>query len=244
MQPLLDPGLGPAPGTIRRCRLRRRLGGYGVISALFNRAGRLVLMVALLVAGLSCAAAEAAPPRVLALGDSLTAGYGVAAGAAFPVRLAQHLKEAGIDIDMIDAGVSGDTSAGGLARLDWALGDHPDYALVELGANDMLRGTDPKLTYDNLDRILTKLHDAGVKILLIGMRAAPNWGADYQKEFDAIYPALAAKHAVPLYPFFLDGVALDPKLNQSDGLHPTAAGVDIIVERLSPYVERLLKAGS
>lgn len=231
-------------GRLRLCRLPRTVAGYGAISWLFN-GGFQRACILLLAVGLSVGASQAAPaPRILALGDSLTAGYGLAPEAAFPARLARHLKERGVAAEIIDAGVSGDTSAGGLARLDWALGDRPSYALVELGANDMLRGIDPRETYANLDRILTRLQRAGVKVLLIGMRASPNYGADYQKEFDAIYPVLAAKHGVPLYPFFLDGVALDPTLNQGDGLHPTAAGVDIIVERMTPYVERLLGAGS
>jgi acyl-CoA thioesterase-1 len=214
-----------------------------VIAALFNGVSRTAL-AALLALSLSTASASAATPELMAFGDSLTAGYGVAPEAAFPVKLAAHLKARGIDVDVVNAGVSGDTTADGLARLDWTLSDHPQYALVELGANDMLRGIDPKLAYANLDQILTRLHEANVKVLLLGMRAAPNWGADYQKAFDAIFPDLAAKHHVPLYPFFLDGVALDPALNQGDGLHPTAAGVDIIVERITPYVERLLQTGS
>jgi acyl-CoA thioesterase-1 len=219
-----------------------------VVAIFFNRAFRLAavaLLAACLGNGLgNGAAAAATAARVLAFGDSLTAGYGVAPEAAFPVKLAAHLKSLGVDADIIDGGVSGDTSADGLARVDWAVDDHPQYALLELGANDMLRGIDPKLTYANLDAILTKLQQDGVKVLLVGMRAAPNWGADYQRQFDAIYPALAEKHHVPLYPFFLDGVALDPALNQGDGIHPTAKGVDVIVDRITPYVERLLQTGS
>jgi acyl-CoA thioesterase I len=181
-----------------------------------------------------------AATRILAFGDSLTAGYGLAPDQAFPVQLASRLKSDGYDVTVINAGVSGDTSADGLARLDWALGDHPDVVLVEFGANDMLRGLDPKRAAANLDAILAKLKAAKLKVLLLGMQAASNWGAEYKKSFDAIYPALAEKYAVPLYPFFLDGVALDPKLNQGDGLHPTAAGVAVIVGRTAPAVERLL----
>jgi acyl-CoA thioesterase I len=184
--------------------------------------------------------AAAAAPRILAFGDSLTAGSGVASDESFPAQLARRLEADRVAAEVINSGVSGETSAGGLARIDWALGEHCDYALVELGANDMLRGLDPKLTYDNLDRILARFEGAGIKVLLIGMRAAPNWGDDYRRAFNAIYPALAEKHRVPLYPFFLDGVATDPRLNQPDGLHPTAAGVAVIVERIAPYVERLL----
>jgi acyl-CoA thioesterase I len=184
--------------------------------------------------------AAAAAPRILALGDSLTAGYGVAPQDAFPARLQGKLAQDGMATEVINGGVSGDTTAGGLARLDWALADHPDIVLVELGANDALRGIDPKLTYDNLDKILARLAAKRVKVLLLGMRAPPNWGRDYQAEFDAIYPKLAEKYGVPLYPFFLDGVAMDPALNQGDGLHPNATGVAAIVARVEPYVMRLL----
>jgi len=195
-----------------------------------------VLSLALLLVP-ACAA-----PRILALGDSLTSGYGLPPEDGFTARLAAQLKAEGIAADIINGGVSGDTSAGGLARLDWAMGDHPDFVLVELGANDALRGINPKVTYANLDQILAKLNAAGVKVLLIGMRALANWGPAYEQEFDAIYPKLAAKYGAMLYPFFLDGVALDPKLNQADGIHPNAQGVAVIVARLAPYVARLLGA--
>jgi len=199
------------------------------------------LGAALLTVGL-CTGAEAAPVKILAFGDSLTAGFGLAPGDAYPVKLQAALKAKGQDATVINAGVSGDTTAGGLARLDWALGDHPDYALVELGANDALRGLDPGDAHNNLDKILTALAAAKVKVLLLGMRSPRNWGPDYEQRFDQIYPALAAAHHVPLYPFFLDGVALDPKLNQPDMLHPTAAGVDVIVARTLPAVLGLLGA--
>jgi acyl-CoA thioesterase-1 len=179
-------------------------------------------------------------PRILAFGDSLMAGYGLAPEDAFPAQLAARLKADGVAVEMINGGVSGDTSAGGLARLDWALGDHPDYVLVEFGANDMLRGIDPKVTYTNLDRILARLEEAKIGVLLLGMRAPANWGRAYQQEFDAIYPKLAKKYDVPLYPFLLDGTALDPKYTQADGLHPNAAGVAVMVAGVAPYVERLL----
>ena len=188
-------------------------------------------------------AAEAAPARILALGDSITAGYGLAPEEALPVKLEARLKADGFDARVINGGVSGDTTAGGLARLDWALADHPRFALVALGANDALRGLDPGQAYDNLDGILARLKGAGVKALLIGMRAPTNWGRDYQRDFDAIYPKLAAKWHVPLYPFLLEGVALDPKLNQDDGLHPNAAGVAAMVRGVAPAVESLLKGG-
>jgi acyl-CoA thioesterase I len=196
-------------------------------------------LAALITLLLSVAPALAAT-RILAFGDSLTAGFGVAPNQAFPVQLAARLKADGYDVVVDNGGVSGDTTADGLARLDWTLGDHPDVALVELGANDMLRGLAPAQAAANLDAILAKLTTAKIKVLLIGMKAASNWGADYQKSFDAIYPMLAKKYRVPLYPFFLDGVAMNPKLNQADGLHPTAAGVAIIVGRIAPAVERLL----
>ncbi len=187
------------------------------------------------------ARAFAAPTRILAFGDSLTAGYGLPANEAFPAQLAARLKADGYDVTVENGGVSGETSSGGLARLGWALGSHPNIVLLELGANDALRGTDPKLTKANLDKILARLTEAHIKVLFIGMEAPNNWGPTYRKAFDAIYPALAAKFHVAFYPFFLAGVALDPKLNQADGIHPNAAGVAVIVARIAPYVERLLK---
>lgn len=201
--------------------------------------------VAALITLLLSATSALAATRILAFGDSLTAGFGVAPDKAFPVQLAARLKADGYDVTVDNGGVSGDTTADGLARLDWTMGDHPDVVLVELGANDMLRGLAPAQAAANLDKILAKLRATHAKVLLIGFRAASNWGADYEKAFDAIYPTLAKKYDVPLYPFFLDGVALDPKLNQADGLHPTAAGVAVIVARIAPAVERLLgKPGS
>jgi len=178
--------------------------------------------------------------RVLAFGDSLTAGPGLAPNQSFPAQLAARLKADGYDVIVDNGGVSGDTTRDGLARFDWAMGDHPDIVLLELGANDMLRGLDPQRAEANLDAMLARLKAAKLKVLLIGMAAANNWGADYKKSFDAIYPALAKKYDVPLYPFFLEGVALDPTLNQGDGLHPNAAGVAVIVGRIAPAVERLL----
>jgi acyl-CoA thioesterase-1 len=204
---------------------------------------RAVIVLAL-VAGLTGPAAAAPPARILALGDSLTAGYGLPSNEAFPVVLQAKLASDGIVATVANAGVSGDTTAGGLARLDWALADKPDYVLLELGANDALRGIDPKVTRDNLDKMLARLAARGTKVLLLGMKAPRNWGPEYQKEFDAIYPDLAAKYGVPLYPFFLDGVALDPQLNQPDGLHPNPKGVQIVVDRVAPYVERLIAGAS
>ena len=196
-----------------------------------------------LACGLSAAltpAGAAEQPRLMILGDSLTAGYGLPEDDAFPVRLEAALKKAGLDVEVINAGVSGDTTAGGRARLDWALADRPSHALVELGANDALRGTDPAVTRANLDAIVAKLTAAGVRVMLAGMYAPPNWGRDYETAFNAIYPALAEKHDIPLYPFFLDGVAAQRDLNQADGIHPNAAGVAVIVERIAPPIARWL----
>ena len=216
---------------------------YGLPATLFNALQhRGLRFLAVFLALSMTTAAQAAPIKILAFGDSLTAGFGVAPGDAYPVKLQAALKAKGYDVTIINAGVSGDTTAGGLARLDWALQDHPDYALVELGANDMLRGLDPEVTEANLDKILTGLEAARVKVLLMGMASSNNWGTDYKQHFDRIYPDLAARHHVPLYPFFLDGVALAPRLNQPDMLHPTAAGVDVIVARTLPAVLGLLGA--
>lgn len=205
--------------------------------AALRRISALALLFLLLLA---LPARAAAPMRVLAFGDSLTAGLGLAPEQAFPARLQALLDQDGVAVEVANGGVSGDTTADGLARLDWALADHPQAVLVELGANDMLRGIDPALTYANLDKILARLQASGAKVMLLGMKAPPNWGRDYQQQFDAIYPKLAAKYHVTLYPFFLDGVAMDPALNQPDGLHPTAQGVEMIVRRMAPYVVRLL----
>jgi acyl-CoA thioesterase-1 len=179
--------------------------------------------------------------RLLVLGDSLTAGYGLPKNQAFPARLQAALRAQGIDVEVIDAGVSGDTSAGGLARLDWALGNPPPgYAIVELGANDGLRGLPPAAMEENLDAIVTRLRARGVRVLIAGMRAPPNLGRDYVAEYESVFPRLARKHETVLYPFFLDGVATDAALNQGDGLHPNAAGVDEIVRRILPSVRQLL----
>jgi acyl-CoA thioesterase I len=181
-------------------------------------------------------------PRLMILGDSLTAGYGLPAADAFPVRLQAALKKDGISATVINAGVSGDTTAGGLARIGWALADKPTHAIVELGANDALRGIDPKTTRKNLDAIVAKLQSAGVTVLLAGMYAPPNWGKDYEADFRSIYPDLAQKYEIGLYPFFLDGVAARRELNQDDGIHPNAKGVAVIVDRILPAVRRLLGA--
>jgi acyl-CoA thioesterase I len=198
----------------------------------------LSIVLLLIVAG--AGRAVAAPVKILALGTSLTQGYGLPPGTDFTVQLQAALKKAGIDAVVTNAGVSGDTSAGGLARLDWSLADHPDAAIVELGGNDMLRGIAPGETEKNLRAILDRLKAAHVKVLLTGMHAQHNLGADYVKAFDAIYPRLARDTHVLFYPFILDGVALNPELNQADGMHPNPAGVKIIVARILPVVKKLV----
>ena len=184
--------------------------------------------------------AVAAPLRILALGSSLTQGFGLPPGTEYPAVLETRLRQTGLDVRVINAGVSGDTSAGGLARLGWSLADHPDAAIIELGSNDALRGLPPAETEKNLSAILEKLKAARVPVLLCGMMAPRNLGADYAKQFDPIYARLATKYHVLFYPFFLTGVALDPALNQADGMHPNPAGVNIIVSRMLPYVKKLL----
>jgi acyl-CoA thioesterase-1 len=201
----------------------------------------LVQAVALGVVLAAASPAEARTIRLVVLGDSLTAGLGLPPGKAFPDRLQAALRARGWDVDVLNAGVSGDTAADGLARYDWAVPANADALIVELGANDMLRGLEPVATKKALSAILDKAHAARLPTLIAGMRAAPNLGAEYDRAFDVIYPALAKDHDVALYPFFLDGVAGDPKLNQADGMHPTAAGVDVIVERIAPLVEEILK---
>ncbi|KIH76021.1 hypothetical protein GFER_13940 [Geoalkalibacter ferrihydriticus DSM 17813] len=170
--------------------------------------------------------------RLAVLGDSLTAGYGLAPEEAFPARLEKALREQGCAVRVINAGVSGDTSAGGLARLEWTLADEPHIVLVNLGGNDTLRGLAPEHTRANLDAILTRLRERGVQPILAGMRAPRNFGRDYYIPFDALYPSLAEKHDVPFYPFFLEGVAGVPELNLPDGIHPNAQGVEEIVRRI------------
>jgi acyl-CoA thioesterase-1 len=206
----------------------------------------------LLVCGLVLMAGQAAfaqgpangttPIKMVVLGDSLSAGYGLSGPAAFPARLQKALKAKGIAVDMINAGVSGDTSSGGRDRLDWSVPPGTQAVILELGANDALRGTDPQVPRAALSDILTRLKARGVAVLLCGMLAPPNYGADYADRFNAIYPDLAKSFGVPLYPFFLEGVATEAKLNQPDGLHPTAEGVDVIVKNILPSVEAFLGA--
>lgn len=179
--------------------------------------------------------------RIVALGDSLTAGYGLAPGLGFTAKLEASLKRKGLDVEVVDAGVSGDTASAGADRLDWAVGEGVDGVIVELGANDALRGIDPAVTRKALDRILARLKERGIPVLLAGMHAPRNLGPDYVEAFDAIYPELAKVHGVPLYPFFLDGIVGDRRLNLPDGIHPNAEGVDVIVERILPSVEAFVR---
>jgi acyl-CoA thioesterase-1 len=185
-------------------------------------------------------AAQARPLKILAMGSSLTQGYGLPPGTEFTTQLQAALKAQGIDADIINAGVSGDTSADGLSRLDWSLADHPDAAIVEMGSNDMLRGVSPAETEKNLRAMLTTFQKDHIPVMLTGMQAQRNLGPEYVAQFDAIYPKLAREFPVIFYPFFLDGVALNPKLNQADGLHPNPAGVKIIVARMLPDVKKLI----
>ena len=184
--------------------------------------------------------AFAAPVKILMIGTSLTQGYGLPPGTEIPMVLEAKLKAAGMQATVINAGVSGDTSAGGLARLDWSLADHPNAAIVELGSNDALRGIDPAQTEKNLSAILAKLKADRVPVLLLGMQSPRNLGPEYAAQFDPIYLRLAKKYSVLLYPFVLDGVALNAKLNQADGIHPNPAGVKIVVNRMFPDVMKLV----
>ena len=201
---------------------------------------RILLLVMLLPAMAVAADGSGTSLRILVLGDSLTAGYGLPADQAFPVQLELALRKAGYNVSVFNGGVSGDTSAGGLARLDWALTDQPQLVIIELGANDALRGLPPEQTRHNLDAIITRLKQQGIAVLLTGMLAPRNLGSDYYNKFDTLYPELAAKHGVAFYPFFLDGVATVPELNQADGMHPNVAGVRVIVRKLLPILEPLL----
>jgi len=212
--------------------------GYGRFAAAVNS-----LLIAFLCAFavlVGTAHAQTAPTKIAFLGDSLAAGYGVGPAQSIPARLEAALKKDGRNVTVINHGVSGDTTAGGLERIDWMLADKPDIVLVELGANDALRATDPATTERNLDAIVSKLKAAGVTVWLAGMLAPRNYGPEYAQKFDGLYTRLADKHGVPLYPFFLDGVAQDPALNQADGIHPNPKGVDVVVERILPFVTRNL----
>jgi acyl-CoA thioesterase-1 len=202
----------------------------------------MALMTAGMVLAQGAGAVAAKPIKMVVLGDSLSAGYGLPAAAAFPVRLQKALEAKGIKVDMINAGVSGDTSSGGRDRLDWSVPEGTEAVILELGANDALRGIDPAVTRAALTDILTRLKARKIAVLLCGMVAPPNYGADYAARFNAIYPELSKSFGVPLYPFFLDGVAGETRLNQADGMHPTAEGVDIVVKNILPTVEAFLGA--
>jgi acyl-CoA thioesterase-1 len=213
--------------------------GSVTIAAWSRRAALLALLAALCVQFGSFSVA-ADPVRIVAFGDSLMAGYGLSHTEAFPAKLEAALKARGHDVRIANAGVSGDTASAGLARLDWSIPNGVDAAIVELGANDALRALDPAVTRKSLDAIIRRLKERRIEVLLAGMHAPRNLGADYVAAFDRIYPDLARAHDVPLYPFFLDGVATEAKFNQRDGLHPTAAGIDVIVARILPAVEQLI----
>jgi acyl-CoA thioesterase-1 len=197
----------------------------------------LLVAITVLLAGIPAGAAKLS---ILAFGDSLTAGYGLPPGEGFPEKLEQALKKSGLDVRVVNAGVSGDTSTAGLERLDWVLTSEIDGAIVELGANDALRGIDPERTRSALSEIITKLRSRNIPVLLAGMRAPRNLGPDYVERFDALYPELARRPGVIYYPFFLEGVAANPGLNQPDGMHPNAEGVETIVQRILPKVEELI----
>ena len=186
------------------------------------------------------AAFAADPIKLVALGDSLTAGYGVGPGEAFPVKLEAALKAKGRNVAIANAGVSGDTSTGGADRLDWSVPEGTQGVIVELGANDMLRGLNPDVTRKAIGRILDRLKERDIPVLLTGMRAAPNLGPDFGKRYEAVFTDYANERGLDFYPFFLDGVAGDRALNQQDGIHPNPKGVDVIVARILPTVERFL----
>ena len=200
----------------------------------------LCILCLLLLTHMNTASAQERPIRIVAFGDSLTAGFGLPPKNAFPVRLQAALKARGHNVTVANAGVSGDTTAGGLARLDWAVPDDADAVIVELGANDALRGLDPAAAQKNLDAILKRIKAKGADILLTGMRAPRNYGPEYTSAFDHIFPGLAREHDTLYYPFFLEGVILNPALNLDDSIHPNAKGVDVIVEGILPHVEELI----
>jgi acyl-CoA thioesterase-1 len=195
-------------------------------------------ITALLSAGL----ARAEPVKLVGFGDSLMAGYQLPAADAFPVKLEAVLRAKGYDVEIANAGVSGDTTSGGLSRLDWSIPDGTQGVILELGANDALRGIAPEQTEKNLDAMLTRLKERGIPVLLAGMLAPPNMGADYAERFNGIYKRLSEKHGVPLYPFFLEGVVTKADLQIEDGMHPNPAGVDVMVQSILPTAEAFLKS--
>jgi acyl-CoA thioesterase-1 len=217
---------------------RWRVRSYGLRGAFYQI---IATCCVLLFGATSPQPAQAeAPIHLVALGDSLTAGYGLPAKDGFVPRLKTALAAHGIDVEIANAGVSGDTASDGLARLDWSVPEGTDGVIVELGANDMLRGIDPQVTRNALDAILARLAERHVTVMLCGMRAAPNLGADYGRGFERIFPELAEKYHAVLYPFFLEGAAGDRTLTQQDGLHPNAAGVEVIVQHILPTIQELI----
>ena len=209
-----------------------------------DRSARFLKGALLALALLPVGAADAAACRIAVLGDSLTAAYGLDVADGFPAKLEQALREQGYECAVLDAGVSGDTTAGGLARVDWMLADQPSHVIVALGGNDGLRALPPEQMQQNLDGIVTRLKDDGIPVMLAGMLAPPNLGREYGAAFEAVFPEVAQEHDVPLYPFFLDGVAGEALLNQGDGIHPSAEGIAIMVERILPTVTDWLDATS
>jgi acyl-CoA thioesterase-1 len=207
----------------------------------WTRVNAIWLILSIFLAGINgIGPAYAKPVKILAIGTSLTQGYNLPPGTDFTAVLQAQLKAKGHDVTIVNAGVSGDTSAGGLARLDWTLSETFDGAIVELGSNDALRGLDVSETQANLDKVLTKLTARGIAVLFTGMKSPRNLGPDYVAAFDAIYPALAKKHNVLFYPFFLEGVAANLKLNQADGIHPNEDGTQVIVKGILPLAEKLV----
>ncbi|MEQ8602758.1 MAG: arylesterase [Marivibrio sp.] len=233
--------------TVEAVAAVRRRTRYGARAAVFNAIalaiGAAALMLAVLI-GAARAQDGDERPVILALGDSLTAGYGLSKAESFPSVLEDALAEAGRPAEVINAGVSGDTTKGGLSRVDWLLTEDPDVVLLELGSNDGLRALDPQQTYENLAAIIEKSQQAGAHVLLAGMLAPPNLGRDYGREFNAVFPRLADEYDVTFYPFFLEGVAAEPQLNQSDGMHPNADGVEVIVDNILPTVIEALDAAA
>ena len=229
----------------RRAAEARRSGprssralSYGLFSRLFQGGFRAAFALVCLLCAVDVARAE--PPRVVVVGDSLSAGLGLAGDDAFPSQLGRRLRADGVEVVMVNAAVSGDTTAGGLARLDFALADGADLVILELGANDMLRGTNPEITRANLAKMIEQCQARGARVLLAGMVASGNFGPDYKRAFDAVFPDLAKRHGLPFYRFFLEGVAGDAAMVLPDGLHPSPAGVARIVEGVAPLVEKTL----
>lgn len=208
-------------------------------AALVNALAGFLLLASATFSG-SIAEPAPKPMRIAAFGDSLSSGYGLRQSQAFPAQLQKELKARGHNVVVSNAGVAGDTTAAGLARLDWAIGDDIDAVILEFGANDALRGIDPKVTRENLQKIIAKLNARGLPVLLTGMRSPANWGDTYADDFDAIFPDLAKEHTLSFYPFFLAGVVLNAKLNQDDGMHPNSKGVAEIVRQIIPSVEELI----